>query len=59
MEKVEVKYMKINKKRILILVLILLVVSMGITFAVFSTGGVQSDANTFRSGCLDITIQRE
>lgn len=47
------------KKGIIILVGVLIVaigVVIGITFAYFSTGGVQDTANTFNSGCLNISL---
>ena len=40
-------------------VLIVLAGVIGITFAYFSTGGVQDTANTFNSGCLNISLTNE
>ncbi len=51
---------KRNIKVILIIGLIVLLVGViGITFAFFSTGGVQGTANTFQSGCLNISLTNE
>ena len=48
---------KRNIKVILIVGLIVLLVGViGVTFAFFSTGGVQGTANTFQSGCLNISL---
>ena len=40
-------------------VLVVLAGVIGITFAYFSTGGVQDTANTFNSGCLNISLTNE
>ena len=40
-------------------ILVLLVGVIGITFAFFSTGGSQEQANTFSSGCLNIELTNE
>ena len=48
---------KRNIKVILIVGLIVLLVGViGVTFAFFSTGGMQETANTFQSGCLNISL---
>ena len=47
------------KKRIIILVVSLIVVTgiiIGVSYAFFSTGGTQETANTFTSGCLNISL---
>ena len=53
--------MKNSTKLALIIagVLIVLAGVIGITFAYFSTGGVQDTANTFNSGCLNISLTNE
>ena len=52
---------KKNNKKLFILAgtLLLLVGVIGITFAYFSTGGAQEQANTFSSGCLNIELTNE
>ena len=51
---------KSNKKVFIIAgAVILLVGVIGITFAYFSTGGAQEQANTFSSGCLNIELTNE
>ncbi len=49
---------KKNNKKLFILagILLLLVGVIGITFAYFSAGGAQEQANTFSSGCLKYFI---
>ena len=37
-------------------ILIVLVGVIGVTFAFFSAGGIQDQANTFTSGCLNISL---
>ena len=47
------------KKRIIILVVSLIIVTgiiIGVSYAFFSTGGSQETANTFQSGCLNISL---
>ena len=46
------------KKRIIVLVGLLIVLGgvIGITYSFFSIGGIQDTANTFTSGCLNITL---
>ena len=47
------------KKRIIILVVSLIIVTgiiIGVSYAFFSTGGTQEAANTFQSGCLNISL---
>ena len=47
------------KKRIIILVVSLIVITgiiIGVSYAFFSTGGTQETANTFTSGCLNISL---
>ena len=46
------------KKRIIVLVGLVIVLGgvIGITYSFFSTGGIQDTANTFTSGCLNITL---
>ena len=47
------------KKRIIILVVSLIIVTgiiIGVSYAFFSTGGKQETANTFTSGCLNISL---
>ena len=47
------------KKRIIVLVGLVIVVIgvvVGISYSFFSTGGIQDTANTFTSGCLNITL---
>lgn len=49
-----------NKKLILVGGIILLLIgTIALTYAFFSTGGKQELANTFTSGCLRITIESE
>ena len=52
---------KKNNKKLFILagILLLLVGVIGITFAYFSAGGAQEQANTFSSGCLNIELTNE
>ena len=48
---------KSTKISILVAVLIIVLVGViGITFAFFSAGGIQDTANTFQSGCLNISL---
>ena len=47
------------KKRIIILVVSLIIITgiiIGVSYAFFSTGGSQETANTFQSGCLNISL---
>ncbi len=47
------------KKRIIILVVSLIIITgiiVGVSYAFFSTGGKQETANTFTSGCLNISL---
>src|SRR5699024_3809121 len=47
------------KKRIIILVVSLIIIIgiiVGVSYAFFSTGGKQETANTFTSGCLNISL---
>ena len=47
------------KKRIIILVVSLIIVTgiiIGVSYAFFSAGGTQETANTFTSGCLNISL---
>ena len=47
------------KKRIIILVVSLIIVTgiiIGVSYAFFSAGGTQETANTFQSGCLNISL---
>ena len=47
------------KKRIIILVVSLIIITgiiIGVSYAFFSTGGKQETANTFTSGCLNISL---
>ena len=47
------------KKRIIILVVSLIIITgiiVGVSYAFFSTGGKQETANTFQSGCLNISL---
>ena len=37
-------------------IIVVLIGVIGITFAFFSTGGIQDTANTFQSGCLNISL---
>ncbi len=37
-------------------IVVILIGVIGITFAFFSTGGIQDTANTFQSGCLNISL---
>ena len=37
-------------------IVVVLIGVIGITFAFFSTGGIQNTANTFQSGCLNISL---
>ena len=37
-------------------IVVVLIGVIGITFAFFSTGGIQDTANTFQSGCLNISL---
>ena len=48
-----------NKKRIIILTVSLIAVVgiiVGVSYAFFSIGGSQEQANTFTSGCLNISL---
>ncbi len=50
------------KKRVLILVVSLVVITgiiIGVSYAFFSVGGSQEQANTFTSGCLSISLTNE
>ena len=50
------------KKRVIILVVSLLGITgfiVGVSYAFFSAGGVQGTANTFTSGCLNISLTNE
>ena len=50
------------KKRIIILVVSLLGITgiiIGVSYAFFSIGGIQETANTFTSGCLNISLTNE
>ena len=47
------------KKRIIILVVSLIIITgiiVGVSYAFFSTGGKQETANTFTSGCLNVSL---
>ena len=47
------------KKRVIILVISLIAITgiiIGVSYAFFSTGGSQETANTFQSGCLNISL---
>ena len=50
------------KKRVIILVVSLLGITgiiIGVSYAFFSIGGIQETANTFTSGCLNISLTNE
>ena len=50
------------KKRIIILVVSLIAITgiiVGVSYAFFSVGGSQEQANTFTSGCLSIKLTNE
>ena len=47
------------KKRVIILIISLIAITgiiVGVSYAFFSTGGMQQAANTFQSGCLNISL---
>ena len=50
------------KKRVIILIISLIAITgiiVGVSYAFFSTGGMQEAANTFQSGCLNISLTNE
>ena len=50
------------KKKVIILVVSLIGITgiiIGVSYAFFSIGGVQDTANTFNSGCLNISLTNE
>ena len=53
------EYIRKNRKKLLIIIGTLLLVTLGVSYAYFSVGGKQEDFITFNAGCLSITITEE
>jgi len=53
------KTLKKNKKLLIVIIVMVFITIVSISYAFLSIGGKQSLSNTFKSGCLNITINNE